>query len=111
MNVKLADSLSCDDCPSSFTAVDRFCILYCKEGYSLDEINPHLEDYLDGCILSQLRNLSVSDYEYIEAELKYDDDSETPADDEIAEYIFKTFIKMIDDHYYLRKIQAFVERF
>ena len=74
-------------------------------GYSLDEINPHLEDYIYGCILSQLRKLSVSDYDYIKTELKYNDGSETPTDDEIAEYIFETFIKMIDDHYYLQKIQ------
>ena len=111
MNVRLADSLSCDDCPSSFTAVDRFCILYCEEGYTLDEINPHLEDYLDSCISSQLRKLSVSDYDYIEAELMYDDDSETPTDIEVSEYIFKAFFKMIDDHYYLQKIQTFLERF
>ena len=108
INSKLSKSLKCDDCPASFTAVDRLTVMYCIMGYSMDEINPYLEDYLYDCIETGLEQMSPSDYSVIE-EMSTSSDEGASLEDVKTE-IYKELMQKLDERTFLKKIQKFTEK-
>lgn len=106
MNKKTAEYFGCEDYPSTFSFIDILSIKI--QDYSLDEINPHLEKYIDSTLdleykkLSKLEKLVIS---YSDCSLSMQTNYYGCHDN-----IYITFCKLLDEHYSLKKIQNFIDR-
>ena len=97
---------STDDFPSSFNFFDILSIELQTKSY--DEINPFLEDFVFSVLHDQFDNLPKLErlvLEYSECSKNLGVDLEA-----IEERIYNRFHRMVNDHYELKKIQNFVDR-
>ena len=106
MNKKTAKYFDCEGYPSTFSFTDILSIKI--QEYSLDEINPYLEDYIDSTLeiefqkLTRLEKLAVA-YSDCSEKMEASYDGSQPN-------IYNTFRKLLDEHYYLKKIQNYIDK-
>ena len=95
-----------DDYPSSF----KFCDVLSVELQSCcyEEINPFLRDFIDDTLYNEYNELPQVDRFIVDHSVcaeNYECDY-----DAVLGNIDSTFHKMLDEHYYTKKIQHFVEK-
>lgn len=106
MNKKAANYFDCGDYPATFSFIDILSIK--MQENSLDEINPYLEDYIDSTLqiefekLTRLERLPIA-YCDCSKDMQSRYDGRQPK-------IYNTFRKLLDEHYYLKKIQNYVDK-
>lgn len=108
VNNKLEDGIFSDDMPARFNNIDAITVLYCHYSYTIQEINPHLEEF----ILNEIEK-EFSKLQYIEKIMLWymDCDINGEIDLENIYYtIYTRFLVMIDKHYETKKIHSYCER-
>lgn len=107
MNKKTANYFDCEDYPSTFSFIDILSIKI--QEYSFDEINPNLEEYIDSTLqiefekLPRLERLAIA-YCDCSKDMQSKYNGSQPN-------IYIAFRKLLDEHYYLKKIQTYVDKF
>ena len=106
MNKKTANYFDCEDYPATFSFIDILSIKI--QEYSFDEINPYLEDYIDSTLqiefakLPRLERLAIA-YCDCSKDMQSKYNGSQPN-------IYNAFRKLLDEHYYLKKIQTYVDK-
>lgn len=97
-----------DDMPANFTNVDAITVMYCHYSYTIQEINPYLEDF----ILDEIEE-EFSKLQYIEKIMLWYKDCyiNDGIDIENIYYeIYEQFLFRINEHYEIKKIHSYCER-
>lgn len=95
-----------DDFPSSFSFFDVISVLY--QRMTFDEINPYLMQYICDTLDGEREDLTPAE-QFV---LQCSNCSEHNACDimKVRDDIFDRFLDLLEDHYRIRKIQKFVEK-
>ena len=88
MNKELSSSClyGSDDFPKKFNAFDILSVRIQSMG--MEDINPKLEDYISDILEDEADKAGIG-----------------------FEGLYEVFLKMLDEHYYIKKIQKFVNRY
>lgn len=95
-----------DDLPTQFSFFDALSIWW--QTKTFDEIIPGLQDLIEGYLEDETDKISKKEKVFLEEDYPFDENNGYSLRDKD---IYDSFVRMLDDHYSLQKIQKFMWNF